>query len=164
MDQRPVRRDIHMSHRRKVMLARMVSTGIITTLLVPVTVALAQSDVPDLKGQWLGTVENVRRGEVFEHNDPAPDIAFGTVEFTITIDRQEGRRFAGSWASVRASDPLIGTLRSDGRRLHMVDNDGTFTGELLGPDEMEVCRTEIVPMTGTPESMIASCGTFTRQR
>jgi hypothetical protein len=142
------------------MLARMISAGIIITLLVPVTVALAQSDVPDLKGQWLATVETVRRGEVFEHyTEPSPEATFGSRDYTITIDRQEGRRFAGTRASARASDPLIGIMRSDGRRLHMVDNDGTFTGELLGPDEMEVCRTEV-----TPRSMVASCATFTRQR
>jgi hypothetical protein len=59
----------------------------------------------------------------------------------------------------RASDPLIGRIRSDGRRLHMVDNDGTLTGELLGPDEMEVCRTEV-----TPHSMNVYCATLTRRR
>ena len=78
---------------------------------------------------------------------------------TITLEQQEGRRFAGTRASARATDPLIGMMGSDGKRLHMVDNDGTLTGELLGSDEMEVCRTEV-----TPQSMIVSCGTFTRER
>ena len=41
----------------------------------------------------------------------------------------------------------------------MVDNDGTLTGELLGPDAMEVCRTEVMP-----KSMAVYCTTFTRNR
>jgi hypothetical protein len=41
----------------------------------------------------------------------------------------------------------------------MVDNDGTLTGELLGRDEMEVCRTEV-----TPHSMNVYCATLARSR
>jgi hypothetical protein len=41
----------------------------------------------------------------------------------------------------------------------MVDDDGTLTGELLGPDGMELCRTEV-----TPHSMNVYCATLTRTR
>ena len=141
------------------MLARWIGTGIIAALLAPATVASAQTDVPDLKGAWSGTAEIVHRSEVAEHIDPAAKPSFLTLPFTITIEQQEGRRFAGSLASARASDPLIGRIRPDGRRLHMADNDGTLTGELLGPNEMEVCRTEV-----TPHSMNVYCATLTRRR
>ena len=142
------------------MLARLINAGIITALLALATIASAQNAVPDLKGKWTGAVETVRRGEVFEHyTGSSPEVTFGSRNYTITFDQQEGRRFAGTRASARATDPLIGTVGSDGRRLFMVDNDGTLTGELLGSDEMEVCRTEV-----TPQSMVVSCGTFTRER
>jgi hypothetical protein len=141
------------------MLARWIGTGIIAALLAPATFALAQTDVPDLKGSWSGTAEIVHRSEVAEHIDPAAEPSFPTLPFTITIEQQQGRGFAGSLASARATDPLIGMLRSDGRRLHMVDNDGTLTGELVGRDEMEVCRTEV-----TPQSMNVYCATLTRRR
>ena len=141
------------------MLARWMGTGILAALLAPATVASAQTNVPDLKGSWSGTAEIVHRSEVAEHVDPTAKPSFLTLPFTITIEQQEGRGFAGSLASARASDPLIGRIRSDGRRLHMVDNDGTLTGELLGPDEMEVCRAEV-----TPQSMNVYCATLTRRR
>jgi hypothetical protein len=132
---------------------------VIAALLALATVASAQSEIPDLKGKWTGTVGSVRHGEVFEHNpNPAPEAIFGSRSYPITIVRQEGRRFAGTRSSSRATDPMIGTIRSDGSRLVMVDNDGTFTGELLGPDEMEVCRSEVMP-----RSMIVSCGTYRRE-
>ena len=140
------------------MLARWIGTSIITASLAPATIASAQSDVPDLKGTWSSTTSVVLRSQASEHIDPTGgETTFTTLLFTITIERQDGHRFAGSWTSARASDPLIGVIRSDGKRLHMVDNDGTLTGELVGPDEMEVCRTEV-----TPESMAVICGVFLR--
>jgi hypothetical protein len=139
------------------MLARWMGTGILAALLAPATVASAQTNVPDLKGSWSGTAEIVHRSEVAEHVAPTTKPSFLTLPFT--IEQQEGRGFVGSLASARASDPLIGRIRSDGRRLHMVDNDGTLTGELLGRDEMEVCRTEV-----TPHSMNVYCATLTRGR
>ena len=141
------------------MLAGWIGTGIITALLAPATVASAQTAVPDLKGSWSGTAEIVHRSDVAEHIAPSAKPAFVTLPFTITIEQQEGPGFAGTLASARASDPLIGRIRSDGRRLHMVDDDGTLTGELLGPDEMELCRTEV-----TPHSMNVYCATLTRRR
>ena len=141
------------------MLAQWIGTGIMAALHAPATVASAQTDVSDLKGSWSGTAEIVHLSEVSEHVDPSAEPSFTTVPFTIAIEQQEGRRFAGSLTSARASDPLIGMIRSDGRRLHMVDNDGTLTGELLGPDEMEVCRTEV-----TPHSMNVYCAMLTRRR
>ena len=135
------------------MLARWIGTGIIAALLAPATIASARTDVPDLKGSWSSTAE------IAEHVAPTTKPAFVTLPFTITIEQQEGPGFAGTLASARASDPLIGRIRSDGRRLHMVDNDGTLTGELVGPDEMEVCRTEV-----TPHSMNVYCATLTRRQ
>ena len=141
------------------MLARWNGTGIIAALLATAPVASAQTVVPDLKGSWSGTAEIVHRSEVAEHIDPSAKPSFLTLPFTITIEQQEGRGFAGRLVSARASDPLIGRIRSDGRRLHMVDDDGTLTGELLGPDEMELCRTEV-----TPHSMNVYCATLTRRQ
>ena len=142
------------------MVTRLIGAGIIiAALLAPATIASAQSDVPDLKGRWTGTTEVVLRSKVSEHINPTGQTTFTTIPFTIMIERQDGYRFAGTWASARATDPLIGMFRSDGKRLHMVDNDGTLTGELLEPDEMEVCRTEVAP-----DSMTVLCGIFTRER
>ena len=140
------------------MLARWIGTGIVA-LLAPATIASAQTPVPDLKGTWSGTAEIVHRSDVAEHIDPSPKPTFLTLPFHITIEQQEGRGFAGSLASARATDPLIGRVQLDGRRLHMVDDDGTLTGELVGPDEMELCRTEV-----TPHSMNVYCATLTRRR
>ena len=141
------------------MFARWIGMGIIAVLLTPAAVASAQTDIPDLKGAWSGTAEIVHRSAKAEHIQPTAKPTFLSIPFTITIEQQEGRGFAGSLASARSTDPLIGRVRSDGRRLHMVDDDGTLTGELVGPDAMELCRTEV-----TPHSMNVYCATLTRKR
>ena len=141
------------------MTLRWSGAGLLVALLGSATVGSAQTAVPDLKGSWSGVAEIVIRSEVAEHVAPSSEASFVTLPFTITIEQQQGHAFSGTLASTRATDPLIGMVRSDGRRLHMVDNDGTLTGDILGPDEMEVCRTEV-----TPQSMSAYCSTFTRKR
>ena len=141
------------------MLARWIVRATTGALLATATIASAQTAVPDLKGSWSGTAEIVLLSEVAEHVAPSTKPSFPTLQFTITVEQQEGHGFAGTLASARATDPLIGMIRPDGRQLHMVDNDGTLTGELLGPDEMDVCRTEV-----TPNSMSVYCATFRRTR
>ena len=141
------------------MLVNWTGGGITAAVLASATVAVAQPDVPDLEGSWTGVADIVLLSEESEHVAPSSEPSFPSLQFTITIKQQEGRGFAGTLASTRATDPLIGMIRSDGRRLHMVDNDGTLSGELIGPDDMEVCRTEV-----TPSSMSVYCATFTRNR
>jgi hypothetical protein len=154
----PVDLDTQKVNGRRDRLVRGIGAAIVVALLAPATIAFAQSDVPDLKGSWSGEAEIVILSEVAEHVAPSKEPSFPKLDFTITVERQEGRGFAGTLASTRATDPLIGMLRADGRQIHMVDNDGTLTGELVGPNEMEVCRTEV-----TPDSMSVYCANFTRE-
>ena len=123
------------------------------------TAAGAQTAAPGLVGTWTGIMEGVVAGSRHEHTDPAAAPRFDAAPFILTVERQEGRRFVGTWASARATDPLIGIARAGGRRLEMVDDDGALTAELHGPDEMEICRNEVGPDSG-----FVGCGVFTRQR
>jgi hypothetical protein len=122
------------------------------------TAVMAQTAAPGLVGTWTGIMEGVVAGSRHEHTDPATEPRFDAVPFILTVERQEDRRFVGTWASTRATDRLIGMARAGGRRLEMVDDDGVLTAELHGPDEMEVCRHEVGPDSG-----FVGCGMFTRQ-
>jgi hypothetical protein len=131
----------------------------VSFLALESTAAMAQTAAPGLVGTWTGIMEGVVAGSRHEHTDPATEPRFDAVPFILTVERQEDRRFVGTWASTRATDPLIGIARAGGRRLEMVDDDGALTAELHGPDEMEICRNEVGPDSG-----FVGCGTFTRQR
>ena len=79
----------------------------------------------------------------------------------LIVDRQEGNRFVGSHGLTNGSrrDPILAVIREDRRTIHMVDDDGTFTTILTGPDTLEMCRTEV-----TAVSRIVGCRQLTRQK
>ncbi len=56
-------------------------------------------------------------------------------------------------------DQLLGVIRADQKNLLMIDDDGTFLATLMGPDTMEMCRTEI-----TFNSHLVGCRQLSRQR
>ena len=56
-------------------------------------------------------------------------------------------------------DPLLGVIRGDRATVLMVDDDGTFTALLTGPDALEMCRTEV-----TDHSQLVGCRQLTRQK
>jgi hypothetical protein len=80
-----------------------------------------------------------------------------SVPFTLTIDKQDGRRFSGTFSSARSSETVIGVLSRAGT-IHVVDDDGHSSGTLLAPNRMELCYHHL-----SPASRIASCTELTKQ-
>jgi hypothetical protein len=133
-------------------------------------VAMAQAvpapkDIPDLKGKWVETGERsgvVRRGNRWEHKSPPTngEVVFGDpLTWTVTVERQEGVVFSGTWASQNNTDPMVGAVSADGKTLYLVDDNGPMHGELRGPDKMEICRSLV-----EPDRMLAFCRIFERRR
>jgi hypothetical protein len=126
--------------------------------------AMAQ-DLPDLKGAWVETGEhsgNVRRGNRWEHGMPPTngEVVFGgPLTWTLTVERQEGVVFSGTWASQNHTDPMVGAVSADGKTLYLADDNGPMHGELRGPDSMEICRS-----LAEPDRMLAACWLFARRR
>jgi hypothetical protein len=135
-------------------------TGIAMAQDVP-----ALKNTPDLKGKWVETGERsgvVRRGNRWEHKS-APtngEVVFGSpLTWTLTIERQEGVVFSGTWASQNNTDPMVGAVSADGRTLYLADDNGPMQGELRGPDQLEICRS-----LAERDRMLAFCRIFERRR
>ncbi|MFZ0778536.1 MAG: hypothetical protein WAM74_18775, partial [Xanthobacteraceae bacterium] len=79
------------------------------------------------------------------------------VAFTMTIDKQDGRRFSGTFSSARASEKVIAVVSRTGA-IYMVDDDGHDIGMVLAPNRMELCY-----LKQSPQSRIASCTELTKQ-
>jgi hypothetical protein len=77
--------------------------------------------------------------------------------FTLTIDKQDGRRFAGTFSSGRANEIAIGVISRNGT-IYMVDDDGYVVGTILAPNRMELCYLHL-----STNSRIASCTEMTKQ-
>jgi hypothetical protein len=118
-------------------------------------------DVPNLRGAWVeerGGV--VRRGQLEHQPSTGGELVFGgPLTWTLTVERQEGVVFSGTWASQNRTDPIVGAISANGRSLYLADDNGPMHGDLRGPDELEICRT-----LADADTMLATCRLFRRRR
>ena len=123
--------------------------------------AAAQSAVPDLLGTWKGESETVvlGAGNPHHHNPAAhpTEPRYTSQPFTLTIDKQDGRRFSGVFSSARSRETVVAVVSRAGT-IYMVDDDGHSWGTLLAPNRMELCYLHL-----SASSRIASCVELTRQ-
>jgi hypothetical protein len=119
---------------------------ILATLVVtlgcagPAGTAAAQdpTQLPDLKGRWVGTNEAIMLGTPLHHGSDANTPRLNALEFTYTIEGQDGRRFWGTVASQRDREPILGVIGFDGKTIVAQDSDGTIQGTLVDRDTMEL--------------------------
>jgi hypothetical protein len=121
----------------------------------------AQGSIPDLRGTWKGESESVVFGAgAHPHHGSAPRedaIRFTSKPFTMTVDKQDGRRFSGMFSSERSTETVIGVVSRSGT-IFMVDDDGYNVGTLLAPNRLEMCYLHL-----SAASRVASCTELTKQ-
>ena len=123
---------------------------------------LAQEAYPDLRGTWIGPGQSVTLGQTDQWPAAEPGApVFREGSWTVIFDRQEGSLVSGTQGLTDGGrrDPLLGVIRGDRATVLMVDDDGTFTALLTGPDALEMCRTEV-----TDHSQLVGCRQLTRQK
>ena len=65
--------------------------------------------VPDLRGTWKGESQSIVLGGTPHHPEQKTDQPrLTSVAFTLVIDKQDGRRFSGTFSSARHSETVIG--------------------------------------------------------
>ena len=136
--------------------------ALFTVALVASTsdLAAAQQAIPDLRGTWKGQSESVIFGGGNPHHAPATGPAaprYTSMSFTLVIDKQDGRRFSGTFSSARSNETVVAIVSRAGT-IYMVDDDGYTSGTLLAPNRMELCYMHL-----SPASRIASCTELTKQ-
>jgi hypothetical protein len=122
--------------------------------------ALAQTAVPDLRGTWKGESETIILGAGNPHHAAGPDASsprLNSVPFTLTIEKQDGRRFSGTFSSPRGSEAVVAVISLSGA-MYMVDDDGYIVATMLAPNRLEMCY-----LSQSPTSRIASCTELTKQ-
>ncbi|HEY6993329.1 MAG TPA: hypothetical protein VH397_06440 [Xanthobacteraceae bacterium] len=134
-------------------LAWIVALGLITA--VP---AAAETAVPDLRGTWKGNSESVVSGGANPHHaTQSAETRFSTIAFTLTVDKQDGRRFSGTFVSARSNDQVVAVIGRNGS-IYMADDDGYTVGTLLAPNRIELCY-----MHSSSGAKVASCTELTKQ-
>jgi hypothetical protein len=121
--------------------------------------AAAQTSFSDLRGTWKGESESIVTdgGNPHHPGQSRSEPRLTSVPFTLTIDKQDGRRFSGTFSSPRDAESIIGVVTRAGNLL-LVDTDGYASGTLLEPNRLEVCYLQIAP-----HGRVASCTELARQ-
>jgi hypothetical protein len=117
---------------------------------------------PDVRGTWKGTSETIVLGTGNLHHTPTAKKAepeFRSVPFTMVIDKQDGRRFSGTFASPRKSEKVLAVISRIGTIYMVTDDVGYTAGTMLAPDRMELCYMHV-----GPTSRISSCTEMTKQQ
>ena len=114
-----------------------------------------EKNTPDVTGVWKGTSDSVSMGKL-GHGEPSAEPKFQHVEWTLTIDKQEGRTFYGSKASARGKETVVGVV--DGAKLFLADDDGVYVGKLTSKHRML-----LIYMEAGKESKVASTTLFIRE-
>ncbi len=130
----------------------------IIVLMALVAPAAADNAVPDLRGTWKGESQSIVLGGTPHHpKQQAGEPRLTSVPFTLVIDKQEGRRFSGTFSSARHSETVIAVVSRSGT-IYMVDDDGYNVVTMLSPDRMEMCYLHL-----SSASRIASCTELSKQ-
>ena len=130
----------------------------IIVLLAFVAPAAADNAVPDLRGTWKGESQSIVLSGTPHHPEQKTDQPrLTSVAFTLVIDKQDGRRFSGTFLSARHSETVIAVISRSGT-IYMVDDDGYDVATMLTPDRMEICYLHL-----SSGSRIASCTELSRQ-
>jgi hypothetical protein len=121
--------------------------------------AAAQSAIPDVRGTWKGESESIILGPGNPHHaaPSSTEPRLDNVPFTMTIDKQDGRRFSGTFSSARANDKFVAVI-SRNNTILLVDDDGYTVGSILAPN-----RIELYYMHLSQATRIASCAEMTKQ-
>jgi len=132
---------------------------IVTFVALTAAPAAAESAIPDLRGIWKGESESIVMGAGNAHHSaaPAPGPRLNSITFTMTVDKQDGRRFSGTFTSARGNDAIIAVISRNGS-IYMVDDDGYTVGTMLAPNRIELCY-----MRQASDARVASCTEMTKQ-
>ena len=103
--------------------------------------AAAQSAIPDVRGTWKGESESIILGPGNPHHvaPSSTEPRLDNVPFTMTIDKQDGRRFSGTFSSARANDKFVAVI-SRNNTILLVDDDGYTVGSILAPNRIVAAK------------------------
>src|SRR5437763_14065591 len=94
-------------------VAHLIAFAMLAAL--PATSAAAQTAVPDLRGTWKGESESILLGGGNQHHPATQnEPQLRSVPYTLTIDKQDGRRFSGTFSSARSSETITAVISHSG--------------------------------------------------
>jgi len=133
--------------------------GIAIFAVLVATPCAAQTSIPDLRGTWKGESESIVFGGGNPHHPATPpkEPQLRSVPFTLVIDKQDGRRFSGTFSSARSNENVVAVISRNGT-IMLADDDGYTLGTMIAPNRIELCYLRIAAA-----ARVASCTELTKQ-
>jgi len=121
--------------------------------------AKADTAMSDMRGTWKGDSQSIVMG-VGPHHPGAKkgEPLLMSVPFTLVIDKQDGRRFSGTFSSANHSETVIFMVSRAGT-MYMADDDGYSVATMQAPDQMEICY-----LHSSEARRIAACTEMSKQK
>jgi hypothetical protein len=88
---------------------------------------------------------------------PSAEPRLNSVAFTMVIDKQDGRRFSGTFSSARGNEKFVAVISRNSTIL-LVDDDGYTVGSILAPNRIELCYMHLSQAT-----RLASCAEMSKE-
>jgi hypothetical protein len=130
----------------------------LAALSVPAAAETATPEIPELRGTWKGESQSIVLGGNPHHPaTQANEPRLSSVPFTLVIDKQDGRRFSGTFSSARGSSKVVAVVSRSGS-IYLADAEGFSHGTMLVPGRMELCY-----LKHSAETRIASCVELAKQ-
>lgn len=122
--------------------------------------ALAESEIPDIKGVWTYkamAMTHQKSPDANPEGHGSPESGAERLDFNLTIDKQDGFRFSGIEASGKNKEVVVGVIGFDNKTVYWVDEDGMSFCQIVSPDKMEY-----VYLHTTEHDSVAARGVMTR--
>lgn len=122
--------------------------------------ASADEAVPQLTGTWKGTNTGGARYGAATHGKflETPTFTEPTQQWTLVVEKQEGRGLIGTWSGSAKVEKMLGAIRADNKTVVFADEDTYHSAILLSDRKMELCGQEAVE-----NEIIAVCWELEKQ-
>lgn len=133
----------------------------ILAVLIAIFMPAMALDMPNMVGNWTGSNEGADFSNITS-SETSGDFSFLKVGeiHTFVIEEQNGASFMGKKIDKvdQYTERLVGVIGFDNKTISMVDNAGTWYGEMTSPTEMKLYYQE----TGN-DTMRAERGIYTKE-
>lgn len=142
-----------------VRMAKRFSLALLATATL-VGFAAADDGVPQLVGTWKGVSLGGARYGAITHGKSleVPTFSDTTQQWTLVIEKQQGRGVIGSWSGSAKVEKMLGAIRADNKTVIFSDEDTIHNAVLLSDTKMELCHQE-----AREDEIIAQCAELEKQ-
>jgi hypothetical protein len=102
-------------------------------------VVATEAAIPDMKGKWSGKSESLVTGMSRYHEAPERgDRLLDNVDYTYTIEGQDGHRFWGTLSSPTFEEEVTGVVAKDGKTIVARTSEGEVRGTMIDADTIDI--------------------------